>query len=93
MTETNGWNVKCNVRLIEYSVDRREGDMLLPENNLPDMKSTIACFKSIDPEVQRIYVTTDGVAEVLLYALSTKTGEWISGYAYPYRKEERNGNA
>jgi hypothetical protein len=55
-----GWDVGCNVERITVDVLQREGSLYLPKDNVPDMVSTIACFESLDPAVQRIYVFSAG---------------------------------
>lgn len=62
------WNVMCNVSKIVIDVENRYGALYLPENNFPDMRSTIEHFKSVDDEIRRIETYVGGVPDtVYLY--------------------------
>lgn len=56
----NGWNVMCNVEKIVIDVVAKSGYLYLPELNYPDMRSTINCFTSADPECNTIYTFVGG---------------------------------
>lgn len=54
------WNVMCNVSEIRIDVDNRQGFLMLPPMNYPDMNSTINCFTSVDPEIEIIQTFVGG---------------------------------
>lgn len=60
----NGWDVMCNVSKVVIDVDNKIGELYLPPMNCPDMKSTINCFTSADPECRTIFTYVDGIADV-----------------------------
>lgn len=45
-----GWDVMCNIDRVAYDATNRNGYLFVPEDNYPDMASTIKCFTSMDPE-------------------------------------------
>ena len=51
----DGWNVMCNVSQFVIDIDTRMGHLYLPKMNFPDMRSTINCFTSADPECNAIH--------------------------------------
>jgi hypothetical protein len=57
------WNVMCNVSKIVVDVDKRCGYLYLPKDNVPNMRSTIECFKSVDDEIVHIHTFVDGVVD------------------------------
>jgi hypothetical protein len=58
-----GWNFMCNVDRVEIDVTNRRAFLYLDKDNSPDMRSTIACFSSADPEVEVIWIVADGKPE------------------------------
>lgn len=48
------WNVMCDVSEIRIDVKNKQGFLVLPEMNYPDMSSTVRCFTSVDPEIEVI---------------------------------------
>ena len=49
---------------IQYSFIKREGSILMPELSCVDMKSAIAFFKKIDPEVRTILSFNNGRPDI-----------------------------
>jgi hypothetical protein len=74
----NGWDVMCNISKIVIDVDSRIGELYLPPMNAPDMRSTINCFTSADPECHTIYTFVGGVPDVTYVKTSS---EWEAKYA------------
>ena len=54
----------CNVSQIIIDVEKREGGLILPDMNYPDMSSTIKCFTSVDPEINVIQTLVGGKPDV-----------------------------
>ena len=77
LTAFDGWNVMCNVSKVVIDVDKRCGHLYLPADNYPDMRSTINCFLSVDPECKAIYTYVDGKEDVM-YLLDQN--DWIAAY-------------
>ena len=71
------WDVMCNVSKIEIDVDARKGVLHTPEMNYPDMRSTINCFKRVDPEIEVIVVVVGGEVD-MAYAYDKDAGDWIA---------------
>jgi len=61
----SGWDVMCNVSQVVVDVEGRMGHLYLPKLNVPDMKSTINCFTSVDSECSRIQTYVDRVRDVI----------------------------
>lgn len=61
----NGWDVMCNISQIVIDVDNRVGHLYLPKMNAPDMRSTINCFTSADPECNAIFTYVDGAMDTV----------------------------
>ena len=61
----NNWDVMCNVDKITIDITDRTGYLYTPELNYPDMKSTIECFTSVDPECNVIYTFVGGKADTV----------------------------
>jgi hypothetical protein len=74
------FNVKCNVSKIILDVDTREGVLFLPDNNSPDMRSTIDSFRNIDPEIHTIYVYIGGVPDVCYVLSEESLPQWKAVY-------------
>ena len=74
----NGWNVMCNISKIVIDVDKRAGELHLPEMNVPDMTSTINCFTSVDPECTVIFTYVGGKADVMYMLIDD--GKWEAIY-------------
>ena len=60
-----GWNVMCNVDKVTIDVTNKTGYLYLPNNNVPDMLSTIESFTSVDPECNVIYTFIGGKADTV----------------------------
>lgn len=73
----DGWNVMCNVSQVVIDVDARMGHLYLPKMNFPDMRSTINCFTSADPECHTIHTYVDGVPDVIY---SKQGDDWVVSY-------------
>lgn len=69
------WNVMCNVSKIVIDVENRYGALYLPEDNFPDMSSTIKHFKSVDDEIRRIETYVAGVPDTV-YLYIPAVDEW-----------------
>ena len=68
------WNVMCNVSKIIIDVENCCGALYLPKDNVPDMRSVIKCFESVDDQIKRIDTYVDGVPDtVYLYILDTQS--------------------
>jgi hypothetical protein len=72
---TNGWDVMCNISKVIIDIDARCGHLYLPAMNVPDMKSTINCFTSADPECGVIYTYVDGVPDIAYFLT---TDGWVA---------------
>lgn len=81
-TKSVGWDLGCNVERVVYDVLERRGELHLPAFNKPDYSMLIACFKSMDAEVQQITVTEGGIP-ILCYHLQ-ENGTWLCS---PLEKE------
>jgi hypothetical protein len=68
---------------IQYSFIKREGSILMPELSCVDMKSAIAFFKKIDPEVRTILSFNNGRPDI---RYEKEGGKWV---ALCYAKDER----
>jgi hypothetical protein len=68
---------------IQYSFIKREGSILMPELSCVDMKSAIAFFKKIDPEVRTILSFNNGRPD-MRYEKEGK--KWV---ALRYAKDKR----
>ena len=77
------WNVMCNVSKIVIDVENRYGALYLPENNFPDMRSTIEHFKSVDDEIRRIETYVGGVPDTV-YLYIPAVNKW---QAFPHIEE------
>lgn len=73
-----GWDVMCNIDKIAIDVTNKVGYLYLPENNIPDMKSTIECFTSVDPECSVIWTVINGEPDTV-YIKNGDTWESKSG--------------
>jgi len=71
------WNVMCNVSKVEIDVDNRKGVLHTPEMNYPDMRSTINCFKRVDPKIEVIFVVIGGELD-MAYAYDKSGREWYA---------------
>lgn len=69
------FDVMCNVKSIYVDVSQYRGYMDLPQYNVPDMSSTIKCFKAIDPEIKRIDVFVEDKLDIV-YLI--EDGEWAA---------------
>ena len=67
------WNVMCNVSEIHIDVDNRQGYLMLPEMNYPDMSSTIKCFTSVDPKIEVVQTFVGGKPDTVYAKLD---GKW-----------------
>jgi len=77
------WNVMCNVSKIVIDVENCYGTLYVPKNNVPDMRSTIKCFESVDDQIKRIDIYVDGVHDlVYLYILDSQS--WQAFPPTPY---------
>lgn len=75
----SGWDVMCNVDKITIDVEHRCGYLYLPEDNYPDMQSTINCFTQADPGCNCIYTFVDNKPDVAYF----HTGDgWVAGYGW-----------
>jgi hypothetical protein len=72
------WDFGCNVSEIRIDVNNKQGFLLLPEMNYPDMSSTIRCFTSADPEIEVIQTYVGGKLDTVYFKLD---GEWQAGQA------------
>lgn len=70
-----GWDVMCNVNKIVIDVEAKSGYLYLPEDNCPDMKSTINCFCSADPECNVIYTFVNNKPDTIYVRDADK---WIA---------------
>ena len=68
------FDVMCNVKSIYLDVEKYRGYMELPKDNVPDMSSTIKCFKAIDPEIKRIDVFVENELDIV-YLIEDE--EWV----------------
>ncbi len=75
------WNFKCNVSEIRIDVDNKQGFLILPEMNYPDMNSTIRCFTSADPEINVIQTYVGGELDIVYRKLGN-TWEAVDGGWY-----------
>ena len=67
------WDFGCNVIEIRIDVNKKNGFLILPEMNYPDMTSTIRCFTSADPEIEVIQTYVGGELDTVYFKLD---GKW-----------------
>ena len=72
-SETEMWDVKCNVSEIRIDVPNRQGFLMTPSMNYPDMSSTIRCFSSVDPEIEVIQTFVAGMPDTVYAKIN---GKW-----------------
>ncbi len=75
-TDSQGWDVGCNIALIVIDMERYCGMLGVPENNSPDMRKTIECFRSVYPEILRIEVEVNDVLDTVYDR--EHTPHWVS---------------
>ena len=69
------WDVMCDVSEIRIDVQNKQGFLILPSMNYPDMSSTIDCFLSVDPEIEVIQTFVGGVPDTVYVKIN---GNWES---------------
>lgn len=74
-----GWNLMCNVDRIIIDAEHRCGYVYLPEDNYPDMTSTINCFLSADPVCECIYTFVNNKPDTAYVLVD---GKWESRYGW-----------
>jgi hypothetical protein len=75
-TDSQGWDVGCNVLALTIDVVNKRGMLALPKNHSPDMRKTIECFRSVDPEILRIEVVINDVLDTVYDR--EHTPHWVS---------------
>jgi hypothetical protein len=75
-TDSQGWDVGCNILALMIDVVNKRGMLVLPENHSPDMRKTIECFRSVDPEILRIEVEINNKLDIVYDR--TQTPHWVS---------------
>ena len=70
--------LKCKVRTLTYSFDRRCGSLYLPALHCCDMGGAIDLFSAIDPEVTEIHVYAGQQADVVYQKHAGDASDWCA---------------